>query len=128
MSYVYLASPYTHPLKSIMASRFEEVMSAVVTCAKENVPVYSPIVHWHIPALTYRLPPTEEFWRIQNAGMLARCAELWVLAIPGWNESAGIQWEMKQVSMNRVLNRVPVLILPSNIKSHCKAFHARNGG
>lgn len=118
MSYVYLASPYTHPLKSIMASRFEAVMNSVAECAKHGVPVYSPIVHWHVPAIIHNLPPTEDFWREQNAGMLTGCRELWILCLPGWNDSRGIEWEQSKVWHRTT----PIYVLPSDIPVHCKGY------
>ena len=48
---IYLASPYSHPDKGVMTSRFEgAALATAYLMDAEGAVVYSPIVHSHIVA------------------------------------------------------------------------------
>lgn len=91
---LYLASPYSHPDETIRHTRF---MIAEQVCAKlmrERHWVHSPIVHCHELSKKYGLPGDFEYWKDYNISMIRRCDEFWVLAIPGWEESKGLNVEL----------------------------------
>ena len=60
MSYVYLASPYTHEDPEVMNRRYEQTAEWVANRLKEygGPVIYSPILHCHYMAVTYNLPKT----------------------------------------------------------------------
>lgn len=107
MSFIYLATPYSHPLESVRKSRYEAAMDAVHLISQHQIPVYSPIVHWHIVGARFQLPGDHEFWSVQDRGMMQGCREAWVLAISGWHESKGIKAEIE--FLRRLEKQVAVL-------------------
>lgn len=92
---IYLASPYSHPDPLIMKTRFLLAEQTVAVYTRVGAHVYSPIVHYHELAGKYKLPTDFQFWRRINMDMLRLAADMWVLDIPGWESSAGVQAEIK---------------------------------
>lgn len=93
--FVYLASPYSHDFKEIREVRYRLVLQALLEISRLEIPVYSPIVHWHPLAVAAKLPTTFEFWSTQNDPMVKSSKELWILCLDGWRQSRGIEHEMK---------------------------------
>lgn len=93
--FIYLASPYSHKDHVVMEERFRAVEAATAELLRNEQRVYSPIVHCHELAKRHRLPTTAKYWEAYNFAMLARAAKLYVLTIPGWDESIGVTGEMK---------------------------------
>lgn len=94
---VYLASPYSHPDKSVMESRAQQV---VELCAKlqdehRDIMFYSPIVHSH-PLTTARpeLGTAFECWKAIDEELISRFDEVWVANIDGVKESRGVNAEV----------------------------------
>lgn len=93
MSYTYLASPYTHVDPAIMDRRYEISCHATCWFLVWRIWIYSPIVHCHEIAKKWELPRTWDFWRDYNDAMLAPAKRLMILAIDGWQDSAGVNHE-----------------------------------
>lgn len=93
MSYMYLASPYTHDDPYIIQRRFVHTREAVALLTRQNVTVYSPIVHFHELARHYVMPSSFDFWKQHNCNMIRHCNVLAILTLPGWEESKGVKWE-----------------------------------
>lgn len=91
---IYLASPYSHPDSAIQESRFIEVCRVAAAMMREGHLIFSPIAHSHPIAMAGSLPTDWEFWRKYDHAMLDAASELWVLKIPGWDESQGVQAEI----------------------------------
>ena len=112
MSFVYLASPYTHNEPSMMEARYIQTRCAVAELLINKVSVYSPIVHCHSLAKRHNLPKDAEFWAWYNFSMLGRALEMWVLTFDGWEDSVGVQGEVdfadehsipiKYLSLNKI--------------------------
>jgi len=98
MSYIYLASPYTHPDKSVMEDRYNAALRAVVKLLKGRQWVYSPIIHCHPLAVAYDLPRSHLFWLDYNRAMLAEASEMRVLMLEGWQESLGVGAEIEMAT------------------------------
>ena len=60
--------------------------------------VFSPISHTHPIALAVELPRDWEFWKAQDISFLKWCDELHVLKQDGWEESVGVQAEIRLAS------------------------------
>lgn len=96
MSYVYLASPYSHRSEQIISERYHATLN-YVNMTLETEPhhtVYSPIVHYHALAQKHRLPTDAAFWQARNEDMIAGAKELRILRLTGWEASKGIQLEI----------------------------------
>lgn len=94
MSYIYLASPYSHQNKSIMEDRYKEVLAVAAYYTRRGQIVYSPIVHYHEMAVHFNLPKAFDFWKETNITFLRMAAKLYVLQIPGWETSQGVIFEL----------------------------------
>lgn len=92
---IYLASPYSHKDASVRQHRFEAVCLATgkLMCAGNHV--FSPIAHSHPIALATDLPTDFSFWDAYCRVMLSRCTKLVVIKLPGWQESVGVQAEIR---------------------------------
>lgn len=93
--FVYLASPYSHDSKDVREVRYRRTLEAILEIAKLDIPIYSPIVHWHPLATVAQLPSNFEFWQKQNDPMVTACSEVWVYSLDGWRQSRGIDHEMR---------------------------------
>jgi len=106
---VYLASPYTDPDPTVRATRFQLAVEATAAIMRGGGLVFSPIVHSH-PLTAHGLPATDgDFWWPWNSTMLSACDELWILALPGWEESAGIERERAQAMADGMRERIVTL-------------------
>lgn len=79
---IYLASPYT--CKFVDDAVRAELMRA-------GVHVLSPIVHSHPIAIAHDLPTDFWEWQALDEDLIDRCDEVWVLTLPGWDTSRGVQ-------------------------------------
>jgi hypothetical protein len=94
MSFIYVASPYTHADQTVQEERFRGVEAFVANLLSNKVWCYSPVVHCHELARRYNLPTTADFWYDYNRHMLEKAETLLVHPMPGWSESRGVQAEI----------------------------------
>jgi len=94
MSFIYLASPYTHPKPSVMGDRAWLAGRAARNIGAAGIPVYSPIVHWHDIGSTF--PRDWEFWAELDLPLLRASRLVVVLMLQGWEESRGVQAEIAE--------------------------------
>lgn len=120
--FIYLASPYSHPLQSVKLARFEAVMAACAALVRETVPIYSPILHWHPVTVVHALPDNDAYWQFHNDCMMEACSEMWVLAIAGLNTSVGVRREIEFVDR---LQKPITYILPEAVVTAGKLWRNR---
>ena len=116
--YIYLASPYSDPNEKVMKHRYEQLHDVALTCFLNQVPVFSPILHWHPTSLQMgnNRPYSFEHFRAQNYGMIFQAHELWVLCLPGWQQSKGVAEEMRFATD---LSKRVVLLEEDQVESEC---------
>jgi hypothetical protein len=90
----YLASPYSHPDSAVREERYRAACRTAAALLLAGQPVFSPIAHSH-PLVEYGLPPDWSFWQRFDREMLARCEEVVVLMLDRWEESIGVQEEVR---------------------------------
>lgn len=90
---IYLASPYSHKDPYIQIQRFERACAWTASLLRRGRIIFSPIAHSH-PLVRYGLPERFDFWKHFDTTILSRCDELWVLQLPGWQDSTGVQSEI----------------------------------
>lgn len=95
MAYIYLGSPYTDKSKLVQHTRYLQVSKVVADMLCHNIHVYSPIVHCHELAKRFRLPGDFDFWQEYNYAMLEQASHFHLLELEGWNDSKGLQSEIK---------------------------------
>jgi hypothetical protein len=93
MSYIYIASPYSHPDPEVREWRFRSVCWYAGECLARGEDVFSPIAHTHPIAENHDLPAGWDFWKKIDTTMLRMARELRVLKLPGWEESVGVKEE-----------------------------------
>lgn len=104
MKRIYLASPYSHPVKAVRQDRFRLACKAAANIIKQGHICFSPIAHSHPIADYLENHNDSEYWLKQDFSFLDSWAdELWVLMIPGWKESKGIAAEVKYAT-----GRIPI--------------------
>jgi hypothetical protein len=91
---IYLASPYSHPDPAVREKRFRDACRAATALLRNGRAVFSPIAHSH-PLVEHGLPTDWSFWEWQDREHLARCDEVMVLMLDGWEESVGVREEIR---------------------------------
>jgi len=91
---IYLASPYSHPDPAVRELRFRAACQAAVALLHAGRVVFSPIAHSH-PLVEHGLPTSWNFWQRFDCELLTRCDEVMVLMLDGWEESVGVQAEIR---------------------------------
>lgn len=91
----YLAVPYTHPDPAVREGRFQAVNRHAAHLMKQGVHVISPISHSHPIALVGGLPTDWTFWEAYDRAILESCERLIVLKLDGWEQSDGVQAEIR---------------------------------
>lgn len=94
---VYLATPYTHKSKRVMASRYNLVNHAAALLMNDpyRFAIFSPITHCHEIAKDHELPTTWEFWRDYDLLFIDWSEEMWVFMQSGWENSKGVSAEIE---------------------------------
>ncbi|MEK9722114.1 MAG: DUF1937 family protein [Rhodospirillaceae bacterium] len=95
-TFSFVASPYSNPDPAIVLQRYRAAVHFVGWAALEGLIVFSSIVHSHIPATSWSLPTDHGFWLKINMAMLRAASALHVLALDGWEQSAGVAAELRE--------------------------------
>jgi len=93
---IYLASPYSHADAEVEADRFRQVCAKTAEIMRSGRMVFSPIAHSH-PVMKHSdggVGGDWESWARFDVWFIARCDELWVLMLDGYEESVGVQKEV----------------------------------
>jgi hypothetical protein len=90
---IYLALPYSDELPSVMERRFQLAVKKVGELLNAGHIVLCPVVHYHPVAEVCDLPRDWEFWEKFDVPMVDWADEVWVLMLPGWDESIGVKAE-----------------------------------
>lgn len=91
---IYLASPYSSPDPDLQEARYEIARRIVAGLLHQGKFVFSPIVYGHEMAKEHNLPTDAEWWKAFNEDFMRQCTHIYVLRIPKWNTSLGVQHEM----------------------------------
>ncbi|RKZ99067.1 MAG: hypothetical protein DRQ46_00125 [Gammaproteobacteria bacterium] len=91
---IYLASPYTDDSAKIVNERYEATCKITALLLSQGLYVYSPIVHGHC-LIGYGLETDWENWKHFDKLMIDKSDIIYVLMIDGWNESIGVNAEIR---------------------------------
>jgi hypothetical protein len=97
---IYLASPYSHPDKSVMVSNFEIVSKKAAELVSDGHVVFAPITYGHMLCEFKEMTTCQEFWMGFCLTYLERCDQLWVYMMPGWDVSKGVAQEIEFAKEN----------------------------
>ena len=99
---IYLATPYSHKDPKVMEKRFDDVNKVAAKLMSEGFYVFSPISHTHPIKLAgslsggvRSLPGGWDYWEGFDRTMIKNCKCLVVLKLEGWEQSTGVQAEIK---------------------------------
>ncbi len=95
MSFVYLASPYTHADPAKRVERFEAACKCAARLMHEGTPVFSPIAHSHAVEQHFKAPQGFAFWMNQDIPILVCASKVVVLMLDGWQASRGVTRELE---------------------------------
>ena len=98
---IYLASPYTHPVKHIVNERVEAAREYVSRHTPE-MNIFSPIVYSDCLLLGDTGTDWKTWWKY-NKREIDACDELHVLMLPGWEHSEGVRIEIEYANENNIL-------------------------
>ena len=92
---IYLASPYSGTPEE-QQLRYEQIRDWMAPLILERAePLYSPIVHCHDMTLHNSMPTDAASWHRYNMGMLRISSMMWILMLPGYENSKGVAQEIK---------------------------------
>ena len=95
--YIYLAVPYSHKDPVVRMHRYHAVCLAAAKLMEMGYVIFSPITHT-IPIESYvkeDMKLDHSFWMEQDLPILAKAAGLFILTLPGWKTSSGVQEEIE---------------------------------
>lgn len=97
MSYIYLASPYSHPEASVRQERHLAACKKSAQYANKGIPHFSPIAQSHHVADHMAEEKRMDFdlWMKLDLPLLRMASELHVLCIDGWRQSRGVTREIE---------------------------------
>lgn len=95
MSFIYLASPYTHDDPAERVKRYEAACKCAARLMHEGVPVFSPIAHSHAIEQHFAKPEGFNFWMQQDIPILVCASKMIVLMLDGWQASKGVTRELE---------------------------------
>jgi len=91
---IYLASPYSHPDRTVEALRFGEVCRIAGVLMARGLVVFSPIAHTHPIAERCELPRGWDYWQHFDEEFICVSEKVVVAMMPGWEQSKGVQAEI----------------------------------
>lgn len=102
---VYLASPYSGTTEQREKRLFQTKQFVVSRLDRKDEIIYSPILHSYHIATEFNLPHEFEFWKWRDLEMIKRCDEMLILHLDGWEQSIGVQEELKFARENNITIR-----------------------
>ena len=104
---IYLASPYSHPDPSIQDLRFRQACITGGEMIKRGFHVISPIAHSVPISSMAKYPQDYKAWKEWDEELILLCSQVWILMLPGWEDSMGIKNEISFA----VNNGIPIKLL-----------------
>jgi hypothetical protein len=114
-SILYLAGPYTKGSAAARDARFHALTTTAAKLIKQGHIVYSPITMTHPidRVLAYDGQTLgSDFWVAFDEAFMAACSSIYVLRLPGWDESSGVKRELAFFAERGIL---PQFLDPADI-------------
>lgn len=96
---IYLASPYSTPIPSVLLDRVAAATQFTAQCIQQGLPVWSPIVYYHPFAKALGLPGDAGFWHSMNMPFLRKAEVVFALRLMGWEQSKGMRVELNAAKL-----------------------------
>lgn len=118
---IYLASPYSPvtPEEKLHENetrelRYRQTMAAQAMLFNYGYPVFATIVHTHCTAKAYKLPTDAGPWMRYNHHMIDLSMAVFVLQLPGWEQSRGVTDEIDYANKHNI-PVYPIGVVTGNI-------------
>ena len=124
---VYLASPYSDGDAKVRQDRADVVSKVAGLLLHKGYIVFSPISHSHPIALVCKMPTDWKFWETFCKAYLSVAHKLFVLTVPGWEQSVGVRKEMEIAMQLKIpiyfigLGEQPEDLQPFSVDNYAKA-------
>jgi hypothetical protein len=93
---VYVACPYSHEDPIVREIRFLEAVRAVAYIIRTlHITALGAIIQGHELSTRYKMPYDWAFWEGYDTDIIKNCSEVWVICIPGFTNSPGVNAEVK---------------------------------
>lgn len=133
MTYIYLATPYSKFSGGIEAA-YKAACDQAALFVQAGVPVFCPIAHTHGMATHGMLDPLDhETWLDADRPFMDAAKALVVCMLPGWEESYGVECEMKhfaaagKTTYLMTPGQIPTELLPKQRSIIGLTGYARSG-
>lgn len=94
MRLAYLAAPYTHADPTVVEQRIATFCRVDAALSKRGIHTVSPLLK-HLVRQHSDLPGDWAYWKDYSKLLLSRCDKMYVITLPGWEESPGVQAEIQ---------------------------------
>lgn len=100
----YAKGTYGTATPEVKHQRYVDVCKKTAQLLKEGHKVFSPIAHSHAVEVEGMGGEVQSgnFWLDFDFAVLAKCDELWVYQMPGWERSVGIAKEIEFANNNKI--------------------------
>jgi hypothetical protein len=92
---IFVASPYTDENPEKMELRYHQVRNWTFARIQHHHEIlFSPIAYCHRYALMHNMPTDFSYWQNFSNGFLDVALSVYVLMLPGWEDSRGVTSEI----------------------------------
>lgn len=90
---IYLAAPYSDPDPEVVKDRMTRFYAThAMLLARGDITV-SPLLNHEVVG-RHQIKGEWAFWQRYSETLLGRCDEMWIVTLPGWEASPGVQGEI----------------------------------
>lgn len=129
---VFVSFPYSHQSKDITQWRMRMFRKYAGQLLTQGIHVVSPMSMLDVVTSTGK-DVNWNTWQAYCESILLKCDELWILDLPGWDKSDGVQGEIKFAKAHRIPVSLVVTEEHEPAVENCPECHAplncaRGGG
>lgn len=96
---IYLAAPYTHTDSSVQESRYAATLTFASDLLKRGNIVFAPTVYGHQFHVSEGHAGDFKTWQNFNDYMLRSSTSVLVFCLDGWDNSAGVAYEIRKAKL-----------------------------
>lgn len=108
---IYVAAPYSDPDPAVIEARMAVVTRYMARAVMRGELVVSPLLFHYALQHEPALGADWDTWQVYSETLLIQCAEMRILCLPGWEESAGVSGEFAFAQRHGI----PVKPLPRSV-------------
>ena len=89
---IYLASPYSDPSEAVRIERVRLTDAFVARHLQQGIALFSPILYGQL--FEELIGSDAAAWEAIDEDFIGAASAMWVLCLPGWKQSKGVQLEI----------------------------------